>query len=290
MKLDYMIDMDKASRWRVVTAGADAKAHLPYVQELGDFRAHGRYFTTREGLPSYLLKYTAAGEGLLEYEGQSVRVPAGHFFWIDCRKAQSYRTSEADGEWRVVWAHFDGPGCVYAYEQFLAAGGGRADGALPPDSGVPGALLALLDLYDAPERGPEADLRAAALLASIMADCVAAAARRTESAATGAVREARDYLLMHAAEPVTLDDLAARLSMSKFHLQRLFTRQIGRSPNAYLNELRINRAKELLRATDRPVARIAEEVGFEDASWFIRRFRAHEGLTPGAYRRRWREA
>ena len=56
-----------------------------------------------------------------------------------------------------------------------------------------------------------------------------------------------------------------------------------------VNDLRLNHAKEYLRATDEPVARIAEAVGFENASYFIRRFKRHEGVTPAVYRRRWQQ-
>ena len=108
-------------------------------------------------------------------------------------------------------------------------------------------------------------------------------------AIAGAVREARDYLLLHYAEPVTLDVLARVLSLSKYHLQKLFRRQVGQTPNEFLNDLRLNHAKEFLRATDEPVARIAEAVGFENASYFIRRFKRHEGVTPAVYRRRWQQ-
>jgi AraC-like DNA-binding protein len=290
VKLHFMIDMDKESVWRVVTADGGAKVHLPYVQEAGDFRAHGKYYTTREGLPSYLVKYTAAGEGTLDYGGECVRLPAGHFFWIDCMNPQSYRTSDPAGEWRVLWVHFFGAGCAYFHEQFLAANGGRCHAALPADSPVPALLQSILDLYGKGRHGPDADLSAAAMLTTIMSGCVSAASRKTEGTATGAVREARDFLLLHYAEPVTLDILAHRLSLSKYHLQKMFRRQVGQTPNEFLNDLRLNHAKEFLRATDEPVARIAEAVGFENASYFIRRFKRHEGVTPAVYRRRWQQA
>ena len=287
MKLQYMIDMDKESVWRPVSAERGAKACLPYVQELGDFMAHGKYYTTREGLPSYLIKITLSGEGFLEYEGQSCRLPVGHFFWIDCRKPQTYRTFSPDGSWRVLWVHFHGVGCAYAYERFLAAGGGRSDGVLPPDGVAAEAVRALLDLYAGETRGLEADVRAAALLSTAMSECIAAASRKFDSASSAAVREARDYLVLHFAEPVTLDDLAKRLSLSKYHLQKLFKRQMGRTPYEYLTDLRLDRAKELLRATDQPVGRVAEDVGLDNVSYFIKRFRIQEGVTPAIYRKRW---
>jgi AraC-like DNA-binding protein len=62
---------------------------------------------------------------------------------------------------------------------------------------------------------------------------------------------------------------------------------MGRTPYEYLTDLRLDHAKELLRATDQPVGRVAEDVGLENVSYFIKRFRLQEGVTPAVYRKRW---
>lgn len=286
MKLSYMIDMDESSAWMMVTAGEPAKANIPYVQELGDFMAQGKYYTTREGFPSYLLKYTLSGEGVLEYEGSTWRVPKGHFFWIDCEKPQHYRTSERTGEWRVLWVHFFGPTCKYYYEQFLSANNGCNVGALPDDSPVPTSIYDLMDLYRE-KVGHASDLRASAILSSIMVDCVAAATQREGEAASRYVREVRDYILSHYTGKITLDELARHLSLNKYYLQKFYRLHTGQTPNEYLFSLRLNHAKEMLRATDKPVGIVAEEVGIENISHFIKQFKRSEGVTPSAYRKRW---
>jgi AraC-like DNA-binding protein len=62
----------------------------------------------------------------------------------------------------------------------------------------------------------------------------------------GAIKRARDCLEAHHAEPVRLDDLARIARMSRFHLLRQFDREVGLPPHAYLLQLRIGRAKDLL--------------------------------------------
>lgn len=82
-----------------------------------------KYFTTREGFDSYLIKITVSGCGILRYEGGEYLVPVGKFYWIDCRKWHDYRTSGED--WHVLWVHFYGAAAKYYYELFLANNGGK---------------------------------------------------------------------------------------------------------------------------------------------------------------------
>ena len=96
------------------------------------------------------------------------------------------------------------------------------------------------------------------------------------------VRLALDFLHERLVEVFTLDDLAKHAELDKFHLCRAFRRQIGMPPHAYLTQLRIMRAKELLAAGRRP-AEVAPLVGLYDQSQLNRHFRRIVGTTPGRY-------
>lgn len=106
--LAYQIDMSEKSKWKIVTVQPFAKAELLYMQELGDFYARRDYYTTREGLDSYLIKITVSGKGRLSWQGKQYLLSAGQFFWIDCRQPQDYRTDPDACNWHVIWAHFRG--------------------------------------------------------------------------------------------------------------------------------------------------------------------------------------
>lgn len=84
----------------------------------------------------------------------------------------------------------------------------------------------------------------------------------------------------------TLAELGALTSMERRYLVRLFQRDLGIPPIAYLNRLRAQAAARLLVQTDQSVARIGAQLGWGDAGYFARRFKAAYGLTPSAYRRR----
>lgn len=85
-----------------------------------------------------------------------------------------------------------------------------------------------------------------------------------------------------------MDDLAARVSLSCRTLLRRFRSATGRTPEAYLQALRIEHAKRLLESGGGAVEVVMERVGYRDAPAFYRLFRTLTGLTPGEYRRRFR--
>lgn len=93
-----------------------------------------------------------------------------------------------------------------------------------------------------------------------------------------------DYINDHLAQEIKLADLAALLDMSQFHFCHLFKQAIATTPYQYLLQQRIERAKQLLRRTDRSIMEIAFECGFNSHSHLSKQFRQLTGMTPTAYR------
>jgi AraC-like DNA-binding protein len=96
------------------------------------------------------------------------------------------------------------------------------------------------------------------------------------------------YLEAHAAEPLELDELAKLASLSKYHFLRTFRSVVGRSPYQYLLTLRIRRAALELVRSKAAVSSIALDAGFGDLSTFNHRFRDVFGVSPRAFRERYR--
>jgi AraC-like DNA-binding protein len=97
-----------------------------------------------------------------------------------------------------------------------------------------------------------------------------------------AVDRIRRYIQDNFARPIALSDLGRIANLSSFHLHRVFCRQIGMPPHAYQTQVRINRAKELVRKRW-PLSEIALATGFADQSHLTRHFRRLVGITPGRY-------
>ena len=101
---------------------------------------------------------------------------------------------------------------------------------------------------------------------------------------TGPVARARALIEGAYADDLSLDALAAEAGLSTHHLIRAFRRAVGMTPHAYLVDVRVRRAKDLLRRGETP-AEAAAAVGFADQAHLTRAFKARVGVGPGAYRR-----
>ncbi len=93
-----------------------------------------------------------------------------------------------------------------------------------------------------------------------------------------------DYIDTYLEQNIKLADLAQLLDMSQFHFSRLFKQSIGITPHQYLSQQRVERAKKLLKKTDRLIIDIALECGFSSHSHLSKQFRQFTGMTPKTYR------
>ena len=98
------------------------------------------------------------------------------------------------------------------------------------------------------------------------------------------VRQAMAYIHEHFAEPITREDIAAHIGVSKGYLSRSFRNELGLGPIAYLNRYRVDQAKRLLIANQQTITDIAHTVGFADSNYFSRVFRREVGQSPKVYR------
>jgi AraC-like DNA-binding protein len=101
------------------------------------------------------------------------------------------------------------------------------------------------------------------------------------------LRRARDHVDRHYTEPHDLAALAELAGLSKYHFQRLFKATYGLSPAAYLSQRRVERAQDLLRATNLTVTEVCHAVGFSSLGSFSARFRELVGETPSAFQARY---
>lgn len=99
---------------------------------------------------------------------------------------------------------------------------------------------------------------------------------------------AMEYIEQNIHHPISLDSLSARCSMSKFHFARLFKKSTGYAPLQYIVDVRILRAKKILKESDIAIEKIAASVGYNNASYFSRFFKKHTGYSPKAYRAKFR--
>lgn len=286
--LKYILDLEDASIWNIVSTTTEARSSVLFMQESGDFFAQQQYFTTRDGQGSFLIKLTLSGRGILKYNSQEYRLQPDDLFFIDCKNWQHYGTDPDYGSWRVLWVYFNGVTAETYYKLFLKYTSGRNVITLPRNSAVYGLMQTLLHFYDEDHIDHlEADIRCSGLLTRLLTECIALAATTQNVTLPVIVQNVRSYLVENFTRHVTLDELSAKFFLNPSYLQKLFKRYTNQSPTDYLIYLRIAKAKELIRTTQLPLNEIAFSVGIESYSYFIRLFKKREGMTPREYQAMW---
>lgn len=277
---------DLVNTSRIIYTPSDfAKLSLLHIQEIGSLQATRPHVSKRSNLASYLFFIVLSGAGILNYDGSSYSLSAGDCVFIDCRKPYSHETS--NNLWSLSWVHFDGPTAANIYQKYMERGGLPA---FHPDS-----FEAYEDtfklLYDAAIsssyiRDMEINTYLAKLLSLLMADSwhpdqARAGTKKTE------LLQIKQYLDENYAKKITLDNLSERYFINKYYLTRVFKEQFGVSIGDYLLGVRITKAKNMLRFTDKSAEEIGRECGIGDVYYFSRVFKKVEGIRVREYRKQW---
>jgi len=104
------------------------------------------------------------------------------------------------------------------------------------------------------------------------------------------ILRAQDIIESELTHALTVDELARRVTMSRRNFVRRFRRATGNAPREYVGRVRVEAAKRALERTQRPIAAIAADVGYDDVVAFRQLFARSTGLTPSEYRARHRAA
>ena len=108
-------------------------------------------------------------------------------------------------------------------------------------------------------------------------------AARSESARP--VRVAKAYMDEHYREKIVLEDLASLVDLNPVYFSVLFKKETDMNVTSYLKQVRMEKAKELLRTTNETIAAIGDQVGYHDSRHFSQSFTKYVGVKPALYRR-----
>ncbi len=232
----------------------------------------------------YQLCLVQSGSGELRYRGADHLTPPASLFIVHPGEVHSNRAYGSRGcSYRDM---FVGP-------ELMRSTAAEVEGK---ERGLPFFKTAIvcdgeviekyLDLHLALER-PSSSLETDALVLNLVALLLARfAENRARASRAGlerrAISGACDYLVEHYAENVSLETLARMANLSPFHFNRVFSEQKGMPPHAFQTQLRVSRAKSLLRA-GLAIPQVAAQTGFADQSHLTRHFKRLVGVPPGQY-------
>jgi transcriptional regulator GlxA family with amidase domain len=103
-----------------------------------------------------------------------------------------------------------------------------------------------------------------------------------------AIRQVQEWLSSHYSHPNAVAALEERSGLPSRTFKRRFKQATGLTPVAYVQEVRVDRAKALLESSNTPVDQIGWRVGYEDITYFRRLFKRVTSLRPSEYRRKFK--
>ena len=263
--------------------------HHPEIAQIvtGHFQETAGYQTWRaRGTDDWLLIATLGGGGRFGHANGEFTALPGDLILFRPGTRHDYGAAPGLGGWELLWAHFHP----------------RPDWtpwlAWPEEA--PGLMR--LSLSE-PERGKVFDrfrethhLATGALrrretfamnaLEALLLWCDTQNPLSEQSGLDPRIQEVMTFLCRHLADPVGLSEAASACGLSVSRLSHLFRRQVGQTPQQFLENQRLHRAKQLLELTPRPVSAIAAEVGYENPFYFTQRFKRRTGLSPRDYRKK----
>lgn len=269
----------------IVTPSAFAKDNLLYVQEIGTLTSRSPHISTRENIYSFLFMTVIKGSGNFSYQGQTRHLSEGDCIFINCQNNYSHESS-AEDPWTLNWVHFYGNTLTETYNYFEETGGAYY---FHPSTNAT-YLDTLSSLYTVIDRK---DALWETMANKYLTDLITSVfINRNEPELSSytlneKLKEVRNYIYDHCEETLSLDLLSEKFYISKYYLAREYKHRYGITIISDINALRISKAKSLLRFSSETIENISSRCGFNETNYFIRIFKASEGMTPLAYRKKW---
>jgi AraC family transcriptional regulator of arabinose operon len=252
----------------------------------GHFRRGLDYHCNRKrGTSDWLLIYTLRGQGCITRNDQSILCGPGELLLCQAHTPHDYRTSPHRPYWEMVWAHFHPRADWLDWMQW-------------PES-LPGWHHLHLEKPEAnriAKRLLEMNRRAISLAQNSYSEDLAmnaleevllwadAASEGNRLPVDDRIRLAIQYLGEHYDQPLTLKRLARETGQSVARLTREFRRHTGISVQVYLENFRLDRARQLLVRTTLSLKEISGQTGFQSPFYFSQRFKQKTGKNPRGYR------
>lgn len=126
---------------------------------------------------------------------------------------------------------------------------------------------------------------AAEILVQVLSSCAEDVIEAKDDPYFNAMRTAIQYMQKNICNPITLDEVSDEAGFSRCHFSRIFHSRTGSTFSEYLCEMRIEKAKEMLKDIHMPMKQLCQLSGFSNPAYFAGVFRKKVGVTPSEYRK-----
>ncbi len=255
----------------------------------GHFRETAGYASWRtRGTDDWLLIETLAGRGRFGQKGrEDLYAAAGDIVLLQPGTRHDYGVAPGADGWEILWAHFHPRAHWHEWLHWPEASPGVMHLTLDELIVRQKITTRLRDAHKLATGGlRQRELFAMNALEEVLLWCHTQNPRAAQGRLDPRVQGVMDYLCAHLADKISLEGLARQCGLSPSRLSHLFRAQVGRPPQQFLEEQRLQRAQQMLDWTALPIGAIAADVGFDNPFYFTLRFKKQTGLSPRAWRGR----
>lgn len=229
----------------------------------------------------YLIHYIVSGRGTYVSDQNEYKLGPGDCFLSYPHREVTY-FADAEDPWEYAWVGFTGT------EASLILDSTDFTQDEPYIRGTPHGkeiLEAIKAIFKAKGNNFSSGIKMTGKLYELLSYFVEDST--TEPAHMGAklyVQSAMDYMAENYSNPISIEEIADYVGVSRSQLFRCFQQVTGISPKEYLTQYRIKKACQLLEQTSFSMTAIANSLGFENSLYFSKAFRKGLGVSPSEYR------
>ena len=231
----------------------------------------------------YMLHYIYKGRGTFTCQGKIYSLKAGDFFFISPQATIQYQAHETD-PWAYYWFGFRGD----LAQHYLKDTAISSDNPVFSDNDPIKSLMNKLIEISLISESNDIMLNTCLLeiLNQLNLDFPSQNKQVTQATHNLIVAKAISFMTNNYETNIRITDIANHLAIDRTYLHRLFVQEIGQAPKTFLTNIRLRKAKELLRSTKLPIKNIAYSIGFEDSGNFSKLFKHEFGMSPGDFRKK----
>lgn len=231
----------------------------------------------------YLIHYIISGKGSYRVNNHTYELTSGDAFLVYPNTEITY-CADSEDPWEYAWVGFTGSDAAMILK---ATDFSQESPCIFQVENGKDIQRQLLHIYDA--RGNEfqhAVEMAGRLYTTLALFIQSAHKKEIQNSANTYVQKSIEYISANYSYPITVEDIAAYVGLSRSHLFRSFEDVLGQSPKEYLTNFRMKQACYLLEHSDLSITAIANSVGFDNGLYFSKTFHKHKGMSPKEYRKK----
>lgn len=229
----------------------------------------------------YIIHYIKSGTGTYVCMDREYKLSAGDCFICYPNTEVSYY-ADPESPWEYAWIGFYGPDAnlILSSTDFT-----RDEPYIRSINRGKEIQEKITEIYKARGKGFSGSIKMAGLLYQMLSLFVEESAKNNiQSTAQIYVHSATEYITANYSYPISIEDVAAYIGISRSQLFRCFDSVLGISPKEYLTDYRIKQACRLLSETSYSMTAIANSLGFDNNLYFSKAFHKVKGISPSEYR------